>query len=234
MIIDIFETITNSLASRISYFMQSNPADVTVRINSSGGDVFAALSCFNLLRGKCNVQILGLAASAASLIACAGVKVSAASNALIMIHSPKTLLIDYYDKQSLDKLSNTLAKTEESIVSAYRAKVEGFTMPEEDLWLTASEAKSLGFVDEIIDEVPVVMSAGRTFINAIGYDAAQVKGLSTRLHETQPAQVGLEQLKALIADQMGSGAQGVGSEPPPTAEDMLIKRMVAYANGRLK
>lgn len=234
MIIDVFEQITNSLTSRVGYMMNNARDEVTVRINSSGGDVYAALSVFNLLKGKCNVQILGLAASAASLVACAGVKVSMAANALMMIHSPKALLIDYYDKQSLDKLSATLAKTEESIISAYQSRVEGFAMPENDLWLSATEAKSLGFVDEVLEAVPVVMDANNLFINAIAYDSAQVKGLRERLHPTPQADTRLEELKRLITDQMSSGAQGVQNQRPPTPEEIKetqIARIVMLANG---
>lgn len=233
MVIDLFEGITSSTLSRISYLIQGQ-TDITVRINSSGGDVFAALSIYNLLKGKCNVEILGLAASAATIIAMAGKKISAASNSLFMIHSPKAMLKDYYDKQSLDKLSNTLAKTEESILAAYRTRVEGFEMPADDLWLTAAEAKSMGFVDEVIGEVPVVMDAGNVFINSIAYDAGKVKGLSERLHPTPRTDAALTQILNLIKDNMQSGGQGVGSEPPPTPEELKIKRIINFANGVIK
>lgn len=234
MVIDLFEGITSSTLSRVSYLIQGQ-TDITVRINSAGGDVFSALSIFNLLKGKCDVQILGLAASAATIIAMAGKKISAASNSLFMIHSPKSLLIDYYDKQSLDKLSNTLAKTEESILSTYRARVAGFEMPADDLWLTATEAKSLGFIDEIIGEVPVVMDAGNLFINSIAYEAGKVKGLAERLHPTPKTEAALAQILALIKDQMNSGAAGVQNQQL-TAEDIKaaqIKKMIAFANRKV-
>lgn len=233
MTIDLFEGISSSTLSRISYLIQGQ-TDITVRLNSSGGDIFAALSIYNLLKGKCNVEILGLAASAASIVAMAGKKISAASNALFMIHSPKAMLIDYYDKQSLDKLSNTLAKTEESILQAYRTKVTDFQMPADDLWLSATEAKSMGFVDEVIGEVPVVMDAGNVFINSIAYEAGQVKGLAERLHPTPRTDTALEQILNLIKDNMQSGGQGVGSEPPPTPEELKIKRIINFANGVIR
>lgn len=234
MIIDLFETISSSTLSRISYLVQNVQGDITVRINSQGGDVFSALSIYNLLKGKCNVEILGLCASAATIIAAAGAKVSAASNSLFMIHSPKCMLIDYYNKQSLDKLSNTLAKTEESILAAYRSRVENFQMPDDDLWLSAQEAKSLGFVDEIIDEVPVVMDAAQVFINSINYDLGKVKGLSERVHPTYHAEDLAVRLAALIKDQMTSGASGVSDCAAPTEEEIKkarAQKMVAFANG---
>lgn len=233
MILEVFEQITNSLTSRVSWLMQGNPPDVTVRINSQGGDVFAALSAFNLLKGKCDVQVLGLCASAATIIACAGKKVSAARNALFCFHNPKTLLIDYYDKPALEKLTATLGKTEESILAAYRTKVADFQMPAEELWLSAAEAQSLGFVDELIDEVPIEMNAGKTFINSIAYDAAQVKGLSERLHPTPRTDAALVQILNLIKDQMNSGSAGVQNQTL-TVEDMKalqLQKMINYANG---
>lgn len=234
MVIDLFEGISSSTLSRVSYLIQGQ-TDITVRLNSAGGDVFSALSIFNLLKGKCDVQILGLAASAATIIAMAGKKISAASNSLFMIHSPKSLLIDYYDKQSLDKLSNTLAKTEESILATYRARVENFEMPADDLWLTATEAQSLGFVDEIIGEVPVVMDAGNLFINSIAYEAGKVKGLAERLHPTPKTEAALAQILNLIKDQMNSGAAGVQNQQL-TAEDIKaaqIKKMIDFANRKV-
>lgn len=234
MTIDLFEGVSQSTLSRISYLIQGQ-TDITVRVNSAGGDLFAALSIFNLLKGKCDVQILGLAASAATIIAMAGKKISAASNSLFMIHSPKAMLINYYDKQSLDKLSNTLAKTEESILQTYRARVENFEMPADDLWLTATEAQSLGFVDEIIGEVPVVMDAGNLFINSIAYEAGKVKGLAERLHPTPKTDAALAQILALIKDQMTSGASGVQNQQL-TAEDIKaaqIKKMIDFANRKV-
>lgn len=235
MTIEIFEQVSSSTLSRISYMVGNARDEITVRINSSGGEVFAALSIYNVLKGKCNVEILGLAASAASLIACAGKRITIARNALFMIHAPKTLLVDYYDKQTLEKLSNTLAKTEENILQAYQTRVPNFQMPEDDLWLSASEAKSLGFVDEIIGEVPVVIDEQGTFINSIAYDAAQIKGLKERLHPTPKTDTALETLLKMIKDNQTSGAQGVGSQPL-TAEDIKqvqLNKMIAFANGKV-
>ncbi|MBD3878210.1 MAG: Clp protease ClpP [Quinella sp. 1Q5] len=232
MILDIFETISRETEARVTYLLANARDDVTVRINSGGGEIVPALSIYNQIKEKkCNVEILGLAASAASMIACAGVKVSAAANSLFMIHALKTMLIDHYSKQDLDKLSNTLSKYEESVLMAYRTKVANFQMPNEEIWLSAAEAKSIGFVDTIIDEVPITMNAGMTFINSIAYDVGKVKGLAERLHPTPKTDAALEQVLNLIKDQMQSGAQWVGSQTPPTPEEMRIKKLVAYANG---
>lgn len=232
--IEIFESISQGTLSRVNYLAS---AGCEVRINSSGGDVFAGLSCYNTLKPlKCEVQIVGLCASAATLIACAGVKVSMAANALYCIHNPKMLLIDYYDKDKLEQLQNSLLKTEESILMVYRSRVKDFEMPEKELWLSAAEAQSLGFVDEIIDEVPVVMDAGQAIINSVSYDLGRVEGLKGRVHATPPPNAAFQRLINLIEDNMKSGSQGVGSQIAPTAEDIKraqLNKMIAFAKGEL-
>ena len=233
MIITLFETITSSTLSRIQYLASTAHDDITVQTNCAGGSVFDALSIYNVLKPKsATVEIVGLCASAATLVAMAGAKIKMASNALMMFHPPKTLLIDYYDKQTLEKLSTTMEKVEESILATYQSRVANFQMPENDLWLSATEAKSLGFVDEVIGEVPVVMDAAQVFINSIAYDAAQVKGLKERLHPTPKTDAALQEILNLIKDQMNSGGQAVTTQPL-SAEDIKkaqLEKMVAYAN----
>jgi len=235
MNITLFETINSSTLSRIQYLTENAHDDITVQVNSSGGEVFSALSIFNLLKPKAvTVEILGLCASAATIIAMAGAKVKMAANALMMFHAPKTLLIDYYDKKNLDKLSTTLEKVEESILQAYQGRVPNFVMPEDDLWLSAQEAKSLGFVDEIIDEVPIIKDSAQVFINSIGYDIGKVKGLGERLHPTPNTTDLAKQIASLIRDQMTSGAAGVTDCPAPTEAEIKkakAQKMVTFANG---
>lgn len=200
MVIEIFETITEGTASRVSYLVNNAQDNITVRLNSPGGSVFSALTIHNLLKARqVEVEILGLAASSASLIACAGSKVSMAANALMMIHAPSCLLVDYYNKQSLDKLTTTLAKTEESIVMAYRNKVANFEMPSEELWLSATEAKSLGFVDEIIGEVPITMTAAQVVMNGLAFDKDKLKGAMNRMTGLDVRQEELKRIRSLEA-----------------------------------
>ncbi|BEN40789.1 hypothetical protein SMKC049_25810 [Serratia marcescens] len=78
-------------AKRIAGALRSmNGADVTVNINSPGGDMFEGLAIYNLLReyqGKVTVKVLGLAASAASIIAMAGDEIQIGRGAFLMIHN---------------------------------------------------------------------------------------------------------------------------------------------------
>lgn len=171
MNIDIFEQISASTLNRVSYLTKSTAEPITLRITSPGGDAFAALSIYNLLKGKnVTTEILGLCASAATLIACAGKTIRMASNGLYMIHSPSVLLFNQYDKQAIEKLGTTMDKVEESILQVYRSRVKDFAMPSEELWLNAQEAKALGFIDEITGDVEIFKDAAHVFINSLSFD----------------------------------------------------------------
>ncbi len=134
---------------------------VTVHINSNGGDCFTALAISNLIKSSKNfvtVSIEGICASAATIISSAGHKVIMAENALMMIHLPSVGLCDFYDKQELEKLQSYLEKVESSIIETYKSRTglddaKLTQLIAEETWLTASEAKELNFIDEIVGAV---------------------------------------------------------------------------------
>jgi ATP-dependent Clp protease protease subunit len=128
--------------------------DVTVRINSPGGDVFEGFAIYNLLKeydGEITVKIDGMAASAASVIAMAGDKVYMADNSLMMIHDPWTLAIG--NSSDLAKTIELLDKIKDSIVSTYTTKSQVeeniiFDWMAQETWFNAAEAIENGFADE--------------------------------------------------------------------------------------
>ena len=139
--------------------------DLTVRVNSPGGDVFAAQAIYNQLKayaGKVTVKIDGMCASAATVIACAGETVIMPSNTIYMIHNPKSALLGYYDAVQLGKVSDRLTTVKQTIVNVYMGRV-GNALSEVQVkhkmdseeWMTADKAKEYGFVDEIADEIPI-------------------------------------------------------------------------------
>ena len=139
--------------------------DLTVRVNSPGGDVFAAQAIYNQLKayaGKVTVKIDGMCASAATVIACAGETVIMPSNTIYMIHNPKSAMLGYYDAVQLGKVSDRLTTVKQTIVNVYMGRV-GNTLSEVQVkhkmdseeWMTADKAKEYGFVDEITDEIPI-------------------------------------------------------------------------------
>ena len=103
--------------------LNAGEGDVTVWINSPGGDVFAAAQIYNMLMeypGNVDVRIDGIAASAASVIAMAGNKVSMSPVAMMMIHNPMTVAMG--DKKVMQQAIDMLDEIKESIINAYELK----------------------------------------------------------------------------------------------------------------
>ena len=132
--------------------------DVTVWINSPGGDVFAAASIFNMLKeysGKITVKIDALAASAASVVAMAGDQVCMSPVSMLMIHNPATIAIG--DSEEMLRAKALLDEVKESILNAYETKT-GLSrtklshMMDSESWMNAHKAVELGFADSILYE----------------------------------------------------------------------------------
>ena len=134
----------------------SDSGDITIWINSPGGDVFAASQIYNMLmdyKGKVTVKIDGIAASAASVIAMAGTDVYISPTGLMMIHNPMT--IAFGDTLEMEKAISMLSEVKESIINAYeirtglsRAKLSHFM--DAETWFNAKKAVELGFADGIL------------------------------------------------------------------------------------
>ena len=136
--------------------LESGTGDVDVWINSPGGDVFAAAQIYNMLRdykGKVNVKIDSLAASAASVIAMAGTKVLVSPVSMMMIHNPMTVAIG--DTAEMQKAIAMLSEVKESIMNAYEIKT-GLNrtkishLMDAESWFNAKKAVELGFADKIL------------------------------------------------------------------------------------
>ena len=136
--------------------LESASGDITVWINSPGGDVFAAAQIYNMLMDypdNVTVKIDGLAASAASVIAMAGTEVQMSPVAMMMIHNPMTVAIG--DSKEMQKASEMLSEVKESIMNAYEIKT-GLTRTklshfmDAESWFNAKKALDLGFADTIL------------------------------------------------------------------------------------
>ena len=138
--------------------LNAGSGDVTVWINSPGGDCIAASQIYTMLmdyKGNVTVKIDGIAASAASVIAMAGTKVLMAPTALMMIHNPMTGA--FGDHEDMQKAIEMLNEVKESIINAYeirtnlsRAKLSHLMRSE--TWMNAKKAIELGFADEILTD----------------------------------------------------------------------------------
>lgn len=152
--------------------------NITVRINSGGGDVFAAQTIGNRLeQHKANVtaKIDGLCASAATIIACHCDKVVAANDSIYMVHPVRMGLFGYANEAELNKYVDALRAIRDTIVSLYarktgRDKEEVGALMDNESWLTGEQAKDEGFVDELTYDVANSYENrnGLLFVNSIG------------------------------------------------------------------
>ena len=155
----------------------SGSGDITVWINSPGGDCVAAAQIYNMLMdytGNVTVKIDGIAASAASVIAMAGNKVLMSPVSMLMIHNPMTVAMG--DTAEMQKAIEMLSEVKESIMNAYeiktgmsRAKISH--LMDAETWMNANKAVELGFADDILNrkEPPEAPAA-----DSLMYSEAQV------------------------------------------------------------
>jgi len=146
---------------------------IIIRLNSPGGDVFAAHAIYTQLKtSKARKEVIvdGVAASAATIIMMAGDVVKAPSNALIMIHNPAVFAYDYMTEADLVQLTEAVRTVKDSILEAYMQKAtvskdELSDMMDETKWMTGSEAKDIGLVDKVLFETAnISASADRRFL----------------------------------------------------------------------
>ncbi len=193
----------------------SGSGDITVWINSPGGDCVAAAQIYNILmdyKGNVTVKIDGIAASAASVIAMAGNKVLMSPVSMLMIHNPMTVAMG--NTAEMQKAIEMLSEVKESIMNAYeiktgmsRAKISH--LMDAETWMNANKAVELGFADDILNrDEPMEEQPA----NALMYSEAQVvNSLMGRIAE-----------KCRIAPK---------TEPKTKAED-LISRLDLIRNWR--
>ena len=138
--------------------LYAEEGDITLWVNSPGGNVFAAAEIYTMLRdypGNVTVRIASIAASAASVVAMAGNLVQMSPTALIMIHDPSTIAMG--NAKDMEKAITTLNEVKESIINAYAYKT-GLSrnriskLMSDETWLNAKKAVELGFADEILFE----------------------------------------------------------------------------------
>lgn len=158
--------------------------DLTVRVNSPGGDVFAAQAIYNQLKsyaGHVTMRIDGLAASAATIITCAGDTVIMPDNALFMIHNPKGAMCGYYGAKDLADYAKQLDTVRQTIVNVYKKRCANLSdtqikhKMDDETWMTAQEALEYGFVDQLDAEMEVENSLkdGMLIMNSVSCDLSR-------------------------------------------------------------
>lgn len=136
--------------------LNAGVGDITLWVNSPGGDCVAAAQIYNMLSeypGKVTVKIDGIAASAASVIAMAGDEVMMSPVSMMMIHNPAT--IAWGDHTEMKKAIELLDAVKESIINAYvlktgQSRTKLSHLMDAETWMDANKAVELGFADGIL------------------------------------------------------------------------------------
>lgn len=198
-------------------------ADVTVNINSPGGDVFEGLAIYNLLRmhqGQITVRILGIAASAASYIAMAGDEIQIGDAAFIMIHNASTFAAgDKNDMQDAAELLGKIDQTIANIISA-RSGVDAkeiLQLMDDETYITAQEAVDQGFADDYLATDKLTSTNPAT--------NNQKTTIAARRLESIMASQGIPRTerRALIKD-LKSGTQDAAPVNTPRATDNALQQ----------
>ena len=169
--------------------------EIVVRINSGGGDVFAANAIYTRLKdhsAKITVKIDGWAASAATIIAMAGDAIKIARNGVFMIHDPAMTVWDTFKAEDFEKMAEELKVIKQSIVNTYAMKTgrpeqEISDFMAEEKWWTGDAAVENGFCDELMFEESktVVENANRIVVNTIPIDISGFKTVPKALLDSK-------------------------------------------------
>lgn len=156
-----------------------NKSRITVKLNSCGGDLYTGIAIHNVLKalsGKVNVVVEGIAASAASVIMCAGDTVTVYPGSLVMIHGVSVFLWDAMNIQDMKLLMKGMEASERAVAEIYNAKtgIEVDTlrsMMTKETWFTGREAVEKGFANtlkEYENEPEMSMSADKKVLMVNG------------------------------------------------------------------
>ena len=153
-------------------------SNITIKINSCGGDLYTGIAIHNAIKGLTGHKVVvveGIAASAASVIACAGDEVQVYPGSMVMIHGVAGRLYDYYTLADLKKLQKDFDASERAIAEIYHAKTgievdQLRSMMTRETWMVGQEAIDNGFADTLLtDEGPnVTLSADKKVLLVAG------------------------------------------------------------------
>ncbi|KLC04465.1 peptidase [Xanthomonas perforans] len=146
---------------------------VTVNVNSPGGDMFEGLAIYNLLRehdGEITVKVLGLAASAASIIAMAGDTVQIARAGFLMIHNAWVMAVG--NRNDLIEVADTLKPFDDAMASIYAARTgqdrkSMAKLMDAETWIGGEAAIEDGFADELLASDQVERGAAKASASAV-------------------------------------------------------------------
>jgi len=172
-------------------WLNKQDGDIEININSNGGDVAAGLAIANAIKayskGKKTCNVLGVAASMASVIACAGDELKMGQGAFLMVHNPWTVTMG--NAEELRKDADTLDKMRDSILSFYQSKAYGKTaddlkaLMDAETWLNAEEAREAGF---LVDDYAGEMKAAASLTRRAFAKAPEAAKALVEFHDRRP------------------------------------------------
>lgn len=182
---------------------------VTVNINSPGGDMFEGLGIYNLLRehkGEVTIKVLGLAASAASVIAMAGDKVQVARAGFLMIHN--AWVIAAGNRNDLREIADWLEPFDASMADIYAARtgLEATAVAkllDAESWIGGSAAVEQGFADELLPSDQVGKGEAKTSAAAVRRIEAALR--ASGMPKTEALRL-ISEFKSSLGDPAGGGA----------------------------
>lgn len=159
--------------------------DVVVNINSPGGDVFEGVAIYNMLRmheGKVRVNVLGVAASAASIIAMAADELAVPESGFLMIHNAWTLALG--NKNDMRSMADDLDRIDSAMVGVYAARTglapgEIASMMDAETFIVGGDALEMGFSDLILEPETVAKDRGK---NGPKMKAGRINELALRAY----------------------------------------------------
>ena len=165
--------------------------EIVVRINSGGGDVFAANAIYTRLKdnaAKITVKIDGWAASAATIIAMAGDSIEIPGNGVFMVHDPALGLLGYFNETELAKMTDELKVIKQSIVNAYTLKTgkdaaDVAAIMAAETWYDGKQAVDAGFCDKLMfeDAETTVENAAKVVVNSVSLDLTRFPNMPVSL-----------------------------------------------------
>ena len=166
-------------------------ADLTVYINSGGGDVFAANAIYTRLKdnaAKITVKIDGWAASAATIVAMAGDVIEIPGNGVFMVHDPSMGLLGYFNEADLVKLTDEIKVIKQSIVNGYALKTgkpadEIASIMAAETWYDGKQAVEAGFCDKLMfeDAETTVENGAKIVVNSVSLDLNRYPNMTISL-----------------------------------------------------
>ncbi|PZX32051.1 ATP-dependent protease ClpP protease subunit [Cupriavidus phytorum] len=209
---------------------------VTVNVNSPGGDMFEGLSIYNLLRehdGEVTVKVLGLAASAASIIAMAGDKVQISRAGFLMIHNAWVLAVG--NRHDLTEIAATLKPFDDAMASIYSARsgqdVKAMAkLMDAETWISGQTAIDDGFADEFLPSDQVKKGDAKAQASAVRRIEAALR--SSGMPKNEALRL-ISEFKSGQGDPAGGGAGDPtgrsAGDPPAVAAKSVLEALTAFS-----